>query len=110
MKTLHLTLSRKWFDMILKGEKKEEYREIKMYWATRLMAGFPRTFGIDRFNPDFKDFSEIEFKNGYSKNSPIMTVECKGITIGMTKSHWCDDGEKEMFVIKLGKILFFKNV
>jgi hypothetical protein len=28
MKILHLTLNKKWFDMILLGEKKEEYREI----------------------------------------------------------------------------------
>ena len=36
MKTLKLTLTRKWFDMILRGEKKEEYREIKPYWEQRL--------------------------------------------------------------------------
>lgn len=107
--TLHLTLKKKFFDMILKGEKKEEYREIKMYWAQRLMDGFPKTFGIDRLNPDFKDFKEIEFRNGYGKNAPTMTVECRGVKIGMTKSEWCDDGEKESFIIQLGRIIFFKN-
>ena len=33
MNTLHLTLNKKWFDMILSGEKTEEYREIKPYWT-----------------------------------------------------------------------------
>lgn len=33
---LHLTLTKKWFDMILSGEKKEEYREIKGFWSKRL--------------------------------------------------------------------------
>jgi len=28
---LHLTLKKNWFDLILSGEKKEEYREIKPY-------------------------------------------------------------------------------
>ncbi len=28
---LHLTLKKNWFDLILSGEKKEEYREIKHY-------------------------------------------------------------------------------
>ena len=28
MKTLHLNLKKQWFDMILSGEKKEEYREL----------------------------------------------------------------------------------
>ncbi|HET8736229.1 MAG TPA: ASCH domain-containing protein, partial [Pricia sp.] len=37
MKTLHLNLKKKWFDMILSGEKKEEYREIKEYWIGRLI-------------------------------------------------------------------------
>lgn len=107
---LHLTLKKKWFDMILKGEKREEYREIKMYWAERLMTGFPQTYGvIERLNPDFKDFMEIEFRNGYAKDAPIMTVECRGIKFGYTKPEWCDDGEKEVFVIELGRIIFFKN-
>ena len=29
---LHLNLTKKWFDMIEAGEKKEEYREIKPFW------------------------------------------------------------------------------
>ena len=29
MKTITLSLKRKWFDMIKSGEKKEEYREVK---------------------------------------------------------------------------------
>ena len=37
MKTLHLTLNKKWFDMIAAGVKKEEYRSIKTYWIKRLV-------------------------------------------------------------------------
>ena len=32
---LILTLQKKWFDMILSGEKQEEYREIKPYYTSR---------------------------------------------------------------------------
>lgn len=32
---LILPIKKKWFDMILLGQKKEEYREIKPYWTTR---------------------------------------------------------------------------
>lgn len=35
-KVLRLTICKKWFDMIVAGTKKEEYREIKAYWAKRL--------------------------------------------------------------------------
>ena len=35
-KVLTLTVSKQWFDMIVSGEKTEEYREIKPYWVARL--------------------------------------------------------------------------
>ena len=37
MKTLNLVLKHKWYDMIDRGEKPEEYREIKPYWEKRLI-------------------------------------------------------------------------
>ena len=36
-KILTLNVSKQWFDMIVSGEKTEEYREIKPYWASRLV-------------------------------------------------------------------------
>lgn len=36
MKTLHLVLKSKWYDMIDRGEKKEEYRENTSYWMKRI--------------------------------------------------------------------------
>ena len=35
-----LPIKKKWFDMIKSGEKKEEYREIKPYYATRFQNVF----------------------------------------------------------------------
>lgn len=32
---LTLPIKKKWFDMIVAGEKKEEYRDIKPYYDTR---------------------------------------------------------------------------
>jgi hypothetical protein len=32
---LTLPIKNKWYDMILSGQKKEEYREIKPYYTTR---------------------------------------------------------------------------
>ena len=37
MKILPLPLKKKWFDMIQGGEKTEEYREIKDFWARRFL-------------------------------------------------------------------------
>jgi len=59
---LHLTIKRKYFMEILRGEKLEEYREIKPYWEKRLL------------NPDgsFKKFDEVHLRNGYAKDSRYM--------------------------------------
>ena len=91
MEILHLTLKKKWFDMILSGEKKEEYREIKPYWNKRLkFASFPNT---------------IIFKNGYSKSAPTIIVEMSGLSIGKAKPEWSDNWQGDVFVIKLGNII-----
>jgi hypothetical protein len=104
MKVLHLTLKKKWFDMIASGEKIEEYREIKMYWAIRLMGGFPSTFGIDKKNPDFKDFDYIHFTDGYNRPRSL-NVKCEGIEFGEGNPEWGANPGQEYFVIKLGEIL-----
>jgi len=78
-RVLYLTLKKYWFQQIRDGKKKEEYRDHKQFWISRL-AG--------------KTFDEIYFKNGYREKSPFMRVQCLGITVV---------GDK--FVIKLGKIL-----
>lgn len=88
--------------MIESGEKKEEYREFKPYWESRLCCHFPHKYAM-------RDFEIIIFKNGYNKNARTMSVECNGIVIGFPSQHndWCDEEDKssECFVIKLGKII-----
>lgn len=46
--TLHLNLTKKWFDKIYSGEKTEEYREIKQYWIRRLFRFYKKDplFGL----------------------------------------------------------------
>ena len=41
-KVLTLAVSKEWFDMIVSGEKNEEYRVIKPYWASRLVNNKPK--------------------------------------------------------------------
>ena len=100
-KVLHLTLKKKWFDMIISGEKKEEYREMKRYWQNRLQIN-----GYHNF--EFKKFDKIIFRNGYGHNAPTIEVKCEGITIGIPKWEWSEDG-REQFVIKLGEIIKGSN-
>lgn len=95
IKILYLTLKKKWFDMIASGEKKEEYREIKSWWKKRLI------------NED-ENFDVVVFRNGYSENAPTIGVEFKGLFLGYGKKEWGGGNNKEVFVIKLGKILWRK--
>lgn len=111
-KTLHLTLRRKWFDMILSGVKLEEYRELKEYWQDRFMhwdIAERNSFSTIKSYGDYRHFDTITFRNGYSKNAPEMVVECLGITIGRAVPEWSDNWPGECFVIKLGKIISITN-
>lgn len=83
--------------MIASGEKKEEYREIKPYWISRLCAW------NNAYDP-CRDFTAVKFRNGYQKNAPEIMVECVGIDIGFGHEKW-GGGYKEVFVIKLGSII-----
>lgn len=91
---LNLTLKKKWFDMILSGEKKEEYREVKPYWNKRLLSfmsyDWLGNLRRDR-NFEFTKFDTIMFKNGYSKDAPEIIIECKEISIGNAVPEWSDN-------------------
>lgn len=97
-KILHLTLKKKWFDMIASGEKKEEYREMKSYWITRL-------WDIDAGRSIKWDV--VRFRNGYSKDAPTMDVEFLETTTGHGREEW--GGSGHTFIILLGKVLNTSN-
>jgi hypothetical protein len=90
---LHLTLKKKWFDMIASGEKKEEYREIKPYWTKRLTDGDPKHWDV------------VAFRNGYAKDSPVIYCVFKGIKIGRGNPNWGADQDMDYYIIRLGKLL-----
>lgn len=125
--TLHLNLKKKWFDMILSGQKTEEYREIKMFWLTRLVDFKYETEWqvldeilcdmknpirhkstielMEYFNIKFREFDSITFSNGYSKNRPQFEIELKYIYMSVGLPDWgAKDGEI-YFVLKLGNII-----
>lgn len=105
MKVLHLTLKKKWFDMIEAGIKEEEYREVKRYWIQRLCNEVEYETDYGNWNAVFKKFDVVEFKNGYSKDARKMIVVFKGIEIGEAKPEWSDNWQGEVFKIKLGAII-----
>lgn len=109
--TLFLPLKAKWYELIEKGIKEEEYREIKPYWIKRLVdpSGFEsiqteseESKFLCFFYP-FKSFCKVIFSYGYTKRR--MTFECKGIDIDTGIPEWGAEPNKDYFVIKLGRRL-----
>ena len=84
-----LPIKKKWYDMILSGEKKEEYREIKPYYEVRL----PKLFEED-------GRAVITLRNGYSSNSPTRDVLCE-LEIGEGNPEWGAEPGKEYYILKI---------
>lgn len=126
MKTLHYNLKKKWFDMILSGEKKEEYREIKPHWISRLLPkDYLKYSPAKNITPEFlltdyngaaafyslkQDFESIVFRNGYSSDAREMTVELLALDIDTGKEEWGAVPGKQYFTHRLGKVISTRNI
>lgn len=101
---LKLTIKKKWYDMILSGEKKEEYRDIKPYWEKRLKNVFPMAYEGEVYDSLLES---IHFFNGFcfSKDLPNFKIKFEGIEIAEGKTEWGAEPNKKYFVIKLGEII-----
>ncbi len=84
---LHLVLKNKWYDMILSGQKDEEYRRQTEYWNKRIW--------IKRYH-----ISSIVFHRGYTNTTHER--ESIGIASGFGKKEW-GAPENEVIILKLGK-------
>ena len=123
---LNLVVSKEWFDMIVAGEKTEEYRAIKSYWINRLIQA--KYGGSDEYrkvtmHPEFEmlisnsilkellenktarfiPYTYVRFFNGYAKNRPWIEKKIESISIGKPNKGLCLDKwiYTEFFIIKL---------
>lgn len=94
---LTLPIKKKWFDMILSGEKKEEYREMTPYYQVR----FKNLWKFDQFNGSA--IREIRFRNGYSGNSPSFVAKCS-LRTGTGKVEWGAEPGKQYYVLTIHEI------
>jgi hypothetical protein len=111
-KTLKLVLKAKWFKMIASGEKREDYREIKPYYDSRL-----------KNKPEY-----VGFQLGYRKNCSKMTFRIQGVFMYFPRTlftiagvepttsealkasfgksceaEWGFEKEKALYIIRLGE-------
>lgn len=105
-KVLTITVSKQWFDMIVAGEKTEEYREIKPYWIKRLTTNceVPYDVAAETHCGEvlYRPYTHVFFINGYRKDSPRIEKEIDSITIGKPKKGMCPGKwlDHEFFIIK----------
>jgi len=113
---LILPIKKDWFEMIKSGEKDEEYREIKLFYVKKFIKYSMNEKPFNILNPENIEkvkrdlnrypihYDFIQFRNGYSKNSPIIWVECKSIEIGVGMYN-LGAPNYPVFIIKLGRVL-----
>lgn len=118
--TLHLSLKKRWFDMIASGEKREEYRELSPFWIKRLIyweqdidwdnyiyKQMPKGqaeclaktrellfYGFMRGKLEFKPWLNVIFTLGYPKagdTSKTITKYVKHIRLGLPNPDWCPE-------------------
>lgn len=99
MKRIILPIKGEWYEMLLRGEKEDEYREIKPFYEVRFSNCF-REF-LDNMTVggkhgtlnewlftglvDFRVY--VTFRNGYSARSPSFDAECT-LSIGEGRPEW----------------------
>lgn len=86
MADLFIIIKKKYFDQIVSGEKKSEYRLVTPYWVKKL---------VDR------KYDNIIFQAWYNKNSPRHTVPYKGYIITTIKHEFFGNDEVSVFSLPL---------
>lgn len=99
-------IKQQYFDQIISGEKKEEYRDYTESLLKKICQ-----LDEDGNATDFKPIKEIEFLVGYQKNRKSAVVECLGIEV----DYYQDDNgnpieDDEYFVFSLGRVVSTNNV
>ena len=105
-KQLYLVLKKQYFNEILAGTKKEEYRDFTEFFINKLCI-----LDDEGEITDFKKYETIKFQMGYNKDAPQMIVECKEIYLAQDQHIPEKDLQPEnfFFIIVLGNILEKKN-
>ena len=85
---LTLPIKGVWYRMVLSGVKKEEYRKISPYYASR----FGKLF------PDADTHADVLFRNGYSAHSPSFAADCT-CRKGTGRPEWGAEPGTEYYVL-----------
>lgn len=109
---LTLPIKKKWYDMILSGEKKEEYREVKEYYDSRFM----NTFGAIWVGNELlqgenvpeelrkEPIQQIAFRNGYGNDKPTITCLCS-LSVGTGRKEWGAEPGEVYYILEIQEVV-----
>lgn len=110
---LTLPIKKKWFEMILLGEKQEEYREIKPYYTVRfrqfvtLNPSVPDEIILNMLRKAAENggipYSGVILKNGYRAGSPAILAKGR-IMVRTGRPEWGAVEGEEYFVLTIDEI------
>lgn len=107
---LILPIKKEWLDMILSGEKCEEYREMKEYWTVRIIhwLGFhggetETVLELLKSQRTIKAKSVV-LQNGYGCKARQVEVMCT-LSVGTGKEEWGAEPDKEYYRFHIQSIL-----
>lgn len=88
-----MTLTRHYFNEIVSGRKRVEYRQRTAYWEKKLS----------------RPYDEVLFQNGYWPHAPRVRVEFLGVTLMPKETNLYTHCVGSCFGIHLGRILEISN-
>ena len=98
---LPLVLKRRWYDMIDRGEKREEYRDYKPYWKRR-MANWTSHQQESWDSIDNNKLLVIGFSRGYKRPDMFFLLLRRDVTEHATHLEW-GEPRTPHFVLVLGE-------
>ena len=99
---LTLPIKQEWFDMICRGEKREEYREVTEYWRKRIDSA--RTLDYKQF----KEIFDVKIRAGYNSKSPTATLRVH-LTLGKGVQEWGAEPYKDYYILQILHIESIEN-
>lgn len=81
-------ITRKWFNMILSGEKTEEYRQMSPFYESRLRQYTGQVV-------------TIRLRNGYATHCPSILCNCRVIRGRRGRTDWGAEKSEKYYVLKI---------
>lgn len=96
---LTLPIKKKWFDMILSGEKKEEYRERNKFYYGRFHQYLGKYRNGEAGGWKRPEFA-VRFRNGYSATAPSFIAVCT-VDLGPGRPEWGAEPARDYYRLQI---------